>query len=158
VKVKYTPEQLVAALSIAPQPALSWYARWFAFLITPFKFLGIDGWTKTENLAAVVGDLVRDAQHSTDGFYTLDVKLSTISMCYPDDLCWEPVSAKLKNRYIRLEVEPGTYAHLVCSVLEKKLVAGAKIKAGGYVFVDKDGPFLEIHPDQIFEVTTRDAS
>ena len=139
----YTSNQVLAMLSTQPQPALPWYARWFAFLTTPFKFLGLDGWTDTQQNSSGSGALVRDIQHSTDGFYTADLKLEDIKI--GNSIVMFPV-----NSYMRLEVEPGTKAHEYCNIHRKELVAGKHISFGGEVYIDADGPFLEVHPTDSF--------
>jgi hypothetical protein len=54
------------------------------------------------------------------------------------------------GRYLRLEVEPGTRAHEVCA--KAPVTQGMLVTFGGALVVDTDGPFLEIHPDETFEV------
>ena len=135
------PSKTLAMLSCHPQSALGWFARHFAFLTTPFKRLGISGWTETGCDAKGVGTPVRDAQHSADGFWTIDVQLQTISVGQAEG----PV-----NRFIRIEVEPNTAAHQECE--KKQVLSGMLIDFGGPVVIDNDGPFLEVHPDQDFSI------
>jgi hypothetical protein len=82
---------------------------------------------------------VRDAQHSTDGFYTIDVALEALTVG------GETAPA---GRFLRLEVEPGTRAHEVC--VKAPVKEGTLVTFGGALVVDTDGPFLEIHPDGEF--------
>jgi len=133
----------VAMLSLQSQKALSWFDRAIAFLTTPFKFLGISGWKETGCDAEATGRPVRDAQHSTDGFWTIDVALASFSIgsAVPD-----PTPPK----FVRVEVEPETAAHAVCAA--RRITAGTDIGFGGPVVIDTDGPFLEVHPDQDFRV------
>lgn len=139
------PEGTLAKLSAAPQPALSWFDRLIAFLTTPFKFLGISGWQETGCQAKASGRPVRDAQHSTDGFWTIDVGLT--------DLAIGTAGADLSSpRFIRLEVEPDTKAHAVCAAT--RVTAGMQLAFGGAVVVDTDGPFLEVHPEDDFTIST----
>jgi hypothetical protein len=70
----------IAMLSAAPQKALGWFSRFLAFLTTPFKFLGISGWKETGCGSEGRGRPVRDAQHSTDGFWTIDVRLEELAI------------------------------------------------------------------------------
>ena len=59
-----------------PQPSLSGFdeaVAWFAHLIGK-ELLGIEGWDETGYAADGPGSLVRDAQHSTDGFWTAELK------------------------------------------------------------------------------------
>jgi hypothetical protein len=127
-------------LSVAPQPALGWFSRTFATVFTPFKRLGISGWKQTGCTAVAAGRAVRDAQHSTDGFWTIDVALDEFSI----DGHFAPAGA-----FIRIEVEPGTKAHAVCDAVTIR--GGAVLHFGGRVLIDTDGQgFLEVHPDQAF--------
>jgi hypothetical protein len=126
-------------LSRRPQPALSWPSRFIGFLTTPFKRMGISGWTKTHCHATATGTLVRNAQHSTDGFWTIDVEL--------EQLVVEGEALNVTERYIRIEVERGTSAHKICA--QTKLLKGERIQVEGPVMIDRDGPFLEIHPTEL---------
>ena len=133
----------VAQLSADAQKALSWFARFIAFLTTPFKFLGISGWKETGCEATASGRPVRDAQHSTDGFWTIDVELEEFRI--------GTTSADLMSaKFLRVEVEPETKAHEVCAAT--RVLAGMKIAFGGAVVVDTDGPFLEVHPEEEFRI------
>lgn len=131
----YTVEQILGMLSANPQPKLPWYARWFAFLTTPFKFLGIKGWTDTEEVGLGRG-VIWNIQHSTDGFYTIDVQLYGLKI--------NNEVVPVVNQFIRLEVEPCTEAHAYCKAM--KLQQLEVISFGGKIYIDADGPFLEIHP------------
>jgi hypothetical protein len=129
----------VAMLSRGPQEALGWFSRLIAFLTTPFKRIGISGWKETGCAGEGSGRPVRDAQHSTDGFYTIDVALEALTVGgipAPEGL------------YLRLEVEPGTRAHEVCA--KAPIKQGTLVTFGGALVIDADGPFLEIHPDGEF--------
>lgn len=129
-------------LSASPQPGLSWFDRAIAFLTTPFKRLGLSGWKETGCEGRGGGAPVRDAQHSTDGFWTIDVALDRFSIGpLPGDLS--------RPRYLRLEIEPGTAAHEVCAASPPR--SGTGISFGGAIVIDTDGPFLEIHPDRDFQ-------
>ena len=137
------PPATIAKLSTAPQARLSWFDRTIAFLTTPFKFLGISGWQETGCDAQARGRPVRDAQHSTDGFWTIDVALEAFAIAAnPADLS--------KPRYVRLEVEPETRAHGVCA--QTPILVGMELDFGGAVVVDTDGPFLEVHPEDDFRI------
>lgn len=133
----------IARLSADAQEALSWFGRFIAFLTTPFKFCGISGWEETGCEAAASGRPVRDAQHSTDGFWTIDVRLEECRIgTVPADLA--------SPRFLRVEVEPGTQAHGVCAAT--RVLAGMEIAFRGAVVVDTDGPFLEAHPEEEFRI------
>lgn len=132
-------------LSATPQPRLNWIARSLGFITTPFKRLGIRGWTKTGCIAEATGKPVRDAQHSTDGFFTIDVALRELQVGQQ--------RSAVADHYMRLEVEPGTEAHKVCA--RTHILAGTSLHFAGPVLIDHDGPFLEIHPNTLeIEVKT----
>ncbi|MGH9316048.1 MAG: hypothetical protein ACRD1P_02920 [Thermoanaerobaculia bacterium] len=137
------PEGTTGKLSTEPQAALSWFGRAVAFLTTPFKFLGISGWKETGCDADAVGRPVRDAQHSTDGFWTIDVRLEAFRIA--------TTSADPRpDKFIRIEVEPGTKAHRVCAAT--RVLKDIELAFRGAVVVDTDGPFLEVHPEDDFRV------
>src|SRR5205085_5849697 len=70
--------ETVALLSRASQPALTWLDRFVAVFTTPFKKWGVSGWKETGCPSHGTGQAVRDAQHSTDGFWTIDVDLRAL--------------------------------------------------------------------------------
>ncbi|MFI5119863.1 MAG: hypothetical protein ACHQM4_05585 [Thermoanaerobaculia bacterium] len=131
----------LALVSREPQEALGWFSRLIALLTTPFKRIGISGWKETGCAGEGNGRPMRDAQHSTDGFYTIDLALEALTI--------GPEAAPA-GRYLRLEVEPGTRAHEVCA--EAPVRQGTLVTFGGALVIDTDGPFLEIHPDERFAV------
>jgi hypothetical protein len=134
----------LALLSPEAQPGLSWLDRAIAFLTTPFKRLGVSGWKETACEGHGTGRAVRDAQHSTDGFWTIDVALAGLTVgAAPADLS--------TPRYLRLEIEPDTKAHAICAAAPPP--EGRLVEFGGAIVVDTDGPFLEIHPDEDFQVS-----
>ncbi len=133
--------RIVSKLSSAPQPPVTDTAKRLGWLTTPFKRIGISGWVNTGCTARASGAPFRAAQHSSDDFWTVDVKLTGFVI----DGVYMPA-----NRYIRLEIEPGTKAHGIAS--RRQLTEGDKLTFGGIVLVDSDGPFLEIHPTDDFEV------
>jgi hypothetical protein len=135
------PRATIAKLSGIPQPDLGWFARAIAFLTTPFKFLGISGWSDTGCAGEGQGRLVRDARHSTDGFWTIDVALEGFAV--------GDVDAPY-DRFLRVECEPGTEAHRVCAA--RRPAAGKVVWFTGPLVVDTDGPFLESHPDLEFKI------
>lgn len=139
------PGGAVGKLSLEPQPALSWFDRSVSFVTTIFKFLGVSGWTETGCSADAVGRPVRDAQHSTDGFWTIDVRLEAFRIGS------DPADLK-PDKFIRVEVEPGTKAHEVCA--GTRVLKDMELTFGGAVVVDTDGPFLEVHPEDDFRIVT----
>jgi putative membrane protein len=138
---------MLAGLETAPRPALGRFSRWIAFLTTPFKYLGISGWEETGCEGKGDGRPVRDGQHSTDGFWTIDVELESFAI--------GPETASA-GRFVRLEIEPGTGAHQTCAGTPVR--EGMNLRFGGPVVVDRDGPFLEVHPDRDFEISDRGSS
>lgn len=135
--------ETTAHLSNAPRPALSWFDRAIAFLTTPFKRLGIQGWKETGCTCLATGAPFRDAQHSTDGFWTIDVALSALSI--------GSLAADLSApRYLRLEIEPGTKAHDTCALTPVK--QGMPVSFAGPLVIDTDADFLECHPDTEFSI------
>ncbi len=133
----------LAVLSRQAQPALCLFARALAFLTTPFKRLGISGWKETGCGSEGQGTPVRAAQHSTDGFWTIDVRLSVLVVGGdPADLS--------TPAFLRLEIEPGTAAHEVCA--GRAIGPDTDVEFGGAVVIDEDGPFLEVHPDRDFRI------
>ena len=137
------PTATLGMLSAAPQGALTCLDRFIAFLTTPFKRLGIDGWKETGCRAEGQGSPVRDAQHSTDGFWTIDIRLAALAIGQsPADLS--------AARYLRLEVEPETAAHEVCA--GNSIGPRTQLSFGGAVVIDTDGPFLEVHPEEDFRI------
>ena len=133
----------IAMLSKGPQAELSCFDRWIAFLTTPFKRLGISGWRETGCDAEATGRPVRDAQHSTDGFWTIDVHLDSFAI-------GSAAQDSSTTNYIRLEVEPDTAAHAVCA--RAQIREGMLLGFGGAVVIDTDGPFLEVHPEDDFRI------
>jgi hypothetical protein len=131
----------LSMLSSHPQDALSWFDRVVAVLSTPFKRLGISGWRETGCSGSGRGNPVRPAQHSTDGFWTIDISLSSL---FVGGVPAPP------NRFLRLEIEPDTPAHAVCAAAPP--TEGQTIVFGGAIVIDTDGPFLELHPDKDFNV------
>ena len=137
------PRGTIARLSMSPREPLSWFDRAIAWFTTPFKFCGISGWEETGCEAKASGRPVRDAQHSTDGFWTIDVALASFAIGTTPAPLTPP-------KFLRLEVEPETKAHAVCA--ETRVRQGMLVSFGGAVVVDRDGPFLEVHPDEDFRI------
>jgi hypothetical protein len=134
-----------ARLDHQPQPALDFVSQFLGFFTTPvFKRNGIHGWVQTGcTITGLLGRPVRRAQHSTDGFYTLDVRIEQLTVAGV-----LLVSGWAPERYIRIEVEPGTHAHTVCDGRSPDV--GDRLTVGGPLLIDTDGPFLEIHPTDEF--------
>ncbi len=138
--------QTLSMLSGEPRPRLSWLVRFLSLLTTPFKRLGISGWSETGCDGRGIGSPVRDAQYSTDGFWTIDVTLSDFGIGARRADLSRPL-------FLRLEIEPGTRAHAVCEAREVR--EGDVVTFGGAIVIDRDADFLEIHPDADFAVRSR---
>lgn len=135
------PRGTLKLLGAASQPALRWIDRalaWISYFAPERR-----GSRRTETGCWVFasGNPVREAQHSTDGFWTVDVRLARFEI------------GELKapqGRYVRIEIEPGTEAHRAAS--QRLLRPAHRIDFEGPVLVDESGPFLEVHPDTEFRV------
>jgi hypothetical protein len=126
---------------IVDQLEISWLDRQMGAVTTPFKYAGISGWEDTGCTGQIVGVAVRDAAHSSGGMITIDVQLKSVRI--GDE-------AGMPGRYLRIEVERHTKAHRVCR--RHHIKKGTVIAASGPVVFDEDGPFLEIHPDEDFQI------
>jgi hypothetical protein len=116
------------------------------FLTTPLKRLGFGGWVDTGCRAQAEGWVVRNAQWSTDKFYTIDLNLHSF-IIEDKQLRIQPPS----QRFVRLEVEPGTPAHNSANVRTNQY-----IRVEGIVLIDTHfgEELIEIHPrDPIVAVT-----
>jgi hypothetical protein len=131
-------------LDTKPQPPLSGFDEAVAFIATPFfkELLGIEGWDETGYIADGRGVPVRDAQHSTDGFWTADIEIIFFRIL-------ALVRRPPPKLFIRLEIRPGRLAHATCEA-HKGLKAGQTIAFKGPVLLDHDASFLEVHPTQIW--------
>lgn len=139
---------VLSMLDTIPQPTLSGFDMFIARVSTPFKRRGLSGWRETYCEAYAEGLLVRDAQHSTDGFWTMDLHLSLLAIS-PDTLTPE-------RKFIRIEVEPGTLANRQVTLAPP--LRGDCVGIGGIVVIDTDANFLEIHPDTIYQRIARSDS
>ncbi len=113
--------------------------RYFASLFTtPFKSLGLFGWTGYCTQACGVGEVLH-ADRSLDGFYTVDLVLDSFSVA------GQPTRLD-KPRYIRAEVR-GRARHIA----RRELRRGETGRLCGELRWDRDG-FLEIHPREESQV------
>jgi hypothetical protein len=120
-----------------PEVELKWFDRKIAFLTTPVKRLGVLGWDHTGCHVEGTGIIARDAQYSTDGFWTLDVHITRLE---------EPVNRQVLDRgAIRLELRPGTASNLLAT--REPLKKGMMVWFTGDLLTDHDGAFLEVHPE-----------
>jgi hypothetical protein len=127
---------VVSHLGTHAEGALNVIDEGVGFGSTPLKRLGISGWVDTGCVATAVGTPVRDAQHSTDGFWTIDLALASFvaggASLAPGD-----------RRFVRIEVEPETPAHD-----HARAAGGVPIRVTGRVFIDTHHgeQLIEIHP------------
>jgi len=130
-------------LDTRPQPPLGGFDEAVAWFATPIgkELLEIEGWDETGYDADGRGTLVRDAQHSTDGFWTADVEI--IFFRIQNLVRYGP------GLYIRLEIRPGRPAHTVVGH-HKGINKGQKVAFLGPVLLDHDASFLEVHPIHIW--------
>jgi len=130
------PDWILAHLGTHAEEGLDGFDEVIGFLTTPLKRMGIGGWVDTGCSATAVGWPVRDAQHSTDGFWTIDIELQQLS-----------ISGRSvppgKQRYVRIEVEPKTPAHNSASAKANRL-----IEFHGRVLIDTHhgDELIEVHP------------
>ncbi len=134
-----------------PKRELDETSRVAGALTTPLKYLssifdGLAAWQDTGCNASGIGRPVRDAQHSTDGFYTLDVAVSDI------EVNGQHVPP---GRYVRLEVFPGLASH--DSMRDRAARMADVIRFSGPLMWDKDHDtdhpdgHMEIHPTSAIE-------
>ncbi|MEX3856415.1 hypothetical protein AB3X94_20515 [Paraburkholderia sp. BR10923] len=130
-------EWVVSHLGRQPEPRLHTADETVAIGSTPLKKMGIQGWVDTGCVASAIGVAVREAQHSTDGFWTIDLRLSKFNAGGAGYVGSDP------PRYVRIEVEPDTPAHAYARVR-----AGQQIAVRGRVFIDTHHgeQLIEIHP------------
>jgi hypothetical protein len=139
-------------LALKPNATLQEFDEVIGFFTTAIKRTGVQGWTSTGCGADAEGLVVRDAQHSTDGFWTIDLWLSKFRVGTMDGMARVP---RGQGRAIRIEVKPGRAAHAALNNDENaRPRKGDRIRFNGPVLVDH-GHFLEVHPDQPIEITSR---
>jgi len=124
----------LSSLSTTPVATLGEVDMDIAPLTTLFKCLGIEGWLNTGCEGVGSGRPVREAQHSQDGFWTIDLSL--------DDFEIQGQHSGI-GRFLRLEVRPNRPAHSVAS--QHVFTASDRICFGGPIVIDK-GKWLEVHP------------
>ncbi|HEY6065298.1 MAG TPA: hypothetical protein VIY96_04030 [Thermoanaerobaculia bacterium] len=127
----------IRRLSLEPQQKLDQLDRSVSAITTKFKEAGVSGWIDTGCDAEGAGVAVRDAAHSDNDFWTIDVQLSGLRI--------GKVSAP-EGRFLRLEVWPKTPANAVAD--RARIRKGTRLAFSGPVVIDEDGPFLEIHPGE----------
>ncbi len=108
------------------------------FLTTPLKRLGFGGWVDTGCRATADGWVVRNAQWSTDKFWTIDVKVH--SFVIGDRQLKSELAGQ---RFLRIEVEPGTPAHRAANARTDQF-----IRVEGIILIDTHhgDELIEVHP------------
>jgi hypothetical protein len=143
---------------IRSKPPLTWLDRVSGALTTPFKhlFTAFDGpsaWRDTGCDATGIGRALYGTQHSTDGLYTIDVAIRKA--------CVNSVEVD-ENRYVRLEILPGTRAH--GALRARRPQQDEVIVFSGPLIWDKDKKpdfplgHMEIHPHEPIEYGNRQTS
>jgi hypothetical protein len=146
-------DDFAAFIAFAPRRPLRRLDRWLGMATTPLKMLGIFGWTELPVSASLTGTIVQVAG-STDGFLTIDMKLSAAilgnQMCawrdpvYAARICpirLDPDRWQLADRFIRVEA----HGH-AREVGARRLSPGVTIAVSGTLKIDHDPPgFLELH-------------
>jgi hypothetical protein len=138
-RLNCNPEWIINHLGVQAEDRLDDFDRSIGFLSTRLKELGISGWAHTGCFAEATGRPERDAQHSTDGFWTIDVHLSGFVILN------KSLSA---DNYVRIEVEPGTSAHAAVEARPPR--ENEMIHFTGEVLIDLH------HGDELIEVHPRD--
>lgn len=147
------PRQIARFMTVS-KPRLKPIDRDSGFITTPLKYLstafdGPHAWERTGCSAVGFGYPVREAQHSTDGFYTIDVGITEL---------WVGTFRVPAGRYVRLEVIPGTAAHR--SLKDRRPQPWDLIRFSGPLVWDKDTDnchpdgHMEVHPIEAIEFLT----
>jgi hypothetical protein len=128
---------VISHLGTHSEDSLNVIDEGIGFGTTPLKRLGIQGWVDTGCVATAVGTPVRDAQHSTDGFWTIDMKLTSFTAGEGH------LDGAGAPRFVRIEVEPDTPAHA-----EARASSGVPLRVTGRVLIDTHHgeQLIEIHP------------
>ncbi len=131
------PRWVLDHLGTQAEPSLSGFDRDSGAFSTPLKRLGFGGWVDTGCDAQASGVPVRTAQHSTDGFWTIDVRLTSLT------INGQTAGA---GRFVRIEVEPETPAHAAAGAHPPP--GGAPILFHGHVLIDTHhgDELVEVHP------------
>lgn len=136
-------DYILQHLSNLPEPRLNVADQFLGFFTTNlFKNVGIAGWLSTGCSAGGIGRPWRDAQHSTDGFWTIDVEIVRLSVRDHKHTA-QMASSFGAGKYLRLEVKPDTRAHRVCA--ERPPTTSDVIYFSGPMFIDHHS-FYECHP------------
>jgi hypothetical protein len=128
-----TPEDIAAHLLHQVNDPVRPPGQKAGFFTTPFKRIGIFGWSDLGYDGAVIG-LVKQAALSTDKFYTVDMQVKELQ------IDGKPMSLD-GDRYLRAEV---CTCHVILSDTNRPAV-GDTVWIHGRMVWDGDG-FIEIHP------------
>jgi hypothetical protein len=106
--IRTTLSHIFRSFDATRSGSLTWFDEDIAILSTWFKRRGLFGWARTGCSAGGKGQPLRPARHSTDGFWTIDVKIITLAVACS---CGTAEMIQPTSAYLRLEVEPGNSAH-----------------------------------------------
>lgn len=144
------PVNMFNHLGKSKAEVLNWFDEAVGFFTTPIKIiLGIQGWDPTGCSASGSGSIVRSVSWSTDGLYTIDIKIQemTIGLLSLKDW-WQQQSPshgeRIPEAFIRLEVKPFKQAWSYCNTHE--LNANDIITFAGPMWWDHNKKWLEVHP------------
>ena len=127
------PQEVSAVLRDKSNPPLSRAARYFGFLTTYLgKYLGIQGW-RDYRMAAEADGRVEQQAGSTDGLYTIDLRLNSLTVA-------GSAIPLTRVSYLRIEVFPSAKRGAQLPVR-----VGDQLCISGKFMWDGDG-FFEIHP------------
>lgn len=142
------PQEQLSRLMTVPKKTLGDVDRLAGAASTPAKYIssifdGTGAWEQTGCDGSGVGIPIRDGQISTDGFWTVDLKLA-------DDGFEIQGQKATPGHFIRLEIVPGTAAHDSASAHNPK--PSDVIRFSGPMVWDKDKDddhptgHMEVHP------------
>jgi hypothetical protein len=115
-----------------------------SFLLNAIRKKPLLGWADTELWGTGSGVVQYPVPRSNDKFYTIDVELRDFTVA------GQP--APSGRYFIRIEVKPGTAAHLYCAGVP--ITRGDVVEFSGPVMIDchpppLPPPFLEVHAQQL---------
>ncbi len=128
----------------ADHDPLRFLDRATGILTTPFKYLGISGWTDLGVRAEVLGRAKHGSAWSTDGFTTVDIHTDRLEIAIGLSRCrYERPPGAPYEAEVRVEVKPWILFPTEIGVQE-----GDAVHFCGRLRIDHDrGGFYEIHPE-----------
>lgn len=136
-----SPADVPGALRRSSNPPVRFPARALGILSTYLgKMLGVQGWHDYHLVAKVTGKVVQSTW-SSDGFYTIDLRIKQLQVK------GQAVALPDPPRFIRIEVLPFVRIGAPLPASES-----AEICVLGKLTWDGDG-FLEIHPSRAHDIT-----